>query len=124
VDIDDAEGNDARTFIPRKTARVAASYRLPFLQQMKVGANLRWQDEIHRSGEAATSGPRAGEAIRIAQSSYALVNLMASYEFNKNLTGRLNLNNVTDKKYISSLYWSQGFYGPGRNITASLNWVY
>lgn len=124
VDIDDAEGNDARTFIPRKTARVAASYRLPFLHQLRVGANLRWQDDIHRVGGAATTGPRKGQEIRIAQDSYALVNLMASYEFNKNLTGRLNLNNITDRKYISSLYWAQGFYGPGRNITASLNWVY
>lgn len=124
VDIDDADGNDARTFIPRRTARVAASYRLPFLPQLKLGANLRWQDDIHRAGDDATSGPRAGQATRIAQDSYALVNLMASYAFNKNLSARLNLNNVTDKKYISSLYWAQGFYGPGRNITASLNRVY
>lgn len=124
VDIDDVEGNDARTFIPRRTARVAASYRLPFMNQLKVGANVRWQDDIHRISGVATTGPRAGEEIRVEQNSYALVNLMASYEFNKNLTGRLNLNNITDKKYISSLYWDQGFYGPGRSITASLNWTY
>lgn len=124
VDIDDVEGNDARTFIPSKTARVAVSYRLPFLHQLKVGANLRWQDDIYRSAGNATTGPRAGQPIRVVQDSYALVNLMASYEFNKHLTGRLHLNNVSDRKYISSLYWAQGFYGPGRNITASLNWVY
>jgi outer membrane receptor for ferric coprogen and ferric-rhodotorulic acid len=125
VDVDDSEGNDARTFIPRRSAKLAASYRLPFMNQLKIGGSVKWQDDIYRIGDAATTtGPSVGEEIRVRQDSYALVNLMASYEFSKNLTGRLNLNNITDKKYINSLYWDQGFYGPGRNINVSLNWTY
>ena len=124
VDIEDVAKNDARTFIPRRTARVAASYRLPMMKQLKIGANVKWQDDIYQTDGVASTGPKAGQEIRIVQKSYALVNLMASYEVNDKLTARLNLNNITDKKYISSLYWTQGFYGPGRNVNASLTWAY
>ena len=29
---------------------------------------------------------------------------------------------VTDEKYLTSLYWEQGYYGAPRNYTLSLNW--
>ncbi len=124
VDIENSEGKEARTYTPRRMARVAASYQLPFLPQMKVGANVKWQEDIYRIEAAATTGPDAGSPIRVKQDSYALVNLMARYDFSKNLSTIVNLNNITDEKYINSLYWGQGFYGAARNITASLNWTY
>ncbi|GIZ54025.1 TonB-dependent siderophore receptor [Noviherbaspirillum aridicola] len=124
VDIDNADGRDARTFIPRRSARLAVTYRLPSMQAMKVGASIKWQDDIHRINGTASTGSRAGEDIRVRQKSYALINLMARYEFSKHLSATLNLNNLTDEKYINSLYWEQGFYGAPRNLNVALNWTY
>lgn len=125
VDLEDSEGEEARPYVPRKSARMAASYRLPFMSQMKIGARVRWQDDIYRIADnTATTGSNAGSEIRVRQDSYALVDLMARYEFSKNLSATLNLNNLTDEKYITSLYWDQGFYGAGRNATVALNWTY
>ena len=37
----------------------------------------------------------------------------------------VNVNNVTDKKYLTSRYWGdQGYYGAPRNVMVSLNWKY
>ncbi|TXS94063.1 TonB-dependent receptor [Parahaliea maris] len=36
----------------------------------------------------------------------------------------VNGNNLTDEKYIGSLYWDQGFYGAPRSFSASVNWSY
>ena len=36
----------------------------------------------------------------------------------------VNLNNVTDKKYLTSLYWTQSLYAAPRNGSATLTWTY
>lgn len=114
---DDA-GEDARTYIPRRLLRVSAVYALPFIDNLKVGASVRWQDDTHvKSG-----------SNEIRQSAYALVDLMARYDISKQLSVAAKLNNVTDEKYIASLYWGgnsgQGFYGAPRNASVSFNWKY
>lgn len=58
------------------------------------------------------------------QASYALLNLMARYDVTKHVGVSANLNNVTDKKYITSLYSSQGYYAAPRNGRVVLNWKY
>ncbi len=52
---------------------------------------VSWQDSIYRGG--------TGGVPKTTQDSYALVNLMASYDWTKHLTTTLNVNNVTDEKY-------------------------
>ena len=49
---------------------------------------------------------------------------MASYDLTKNVSLSLNLNNVTDKKHLTSLYWDQSLYAAGRNGSATLSWKY
>jgi hypothetical protein len=58
------------------------------------------------------------------QDAYALVNLMASYEIDRNWTVSANLNNLTDEKYLSSLYWTQAYYGAPRNASMTVSWNY
>lgn len=56
------------------------------------------------------------------QDAYAIVNLMARYQINESLSVTLNANNVTDEKYLNSLYWAQGYYGAPTNYKLTLNW--
>ena len=52
------------------------------------------------------------------------MNMMASYTVNDSITIIANVNNVTDEKYLKSLYWEQGYYGAPRNYMLSVNWQY
>ena len=82
---------------------------------LRVGAMANWQDDIYRN--------EADGAV-IRQASYATLGLMARYEINRNFSVNANINNVTDKKYLTSLYWSQGFSAAPRNASVTLNWKY
>jgi outer membrane receptor for ferric coprogen and ferric-rhodotorulic acid len=116
LEIEDAEGNATNTYIPRHLVRATTSYRPASLDALKVGARLRWQDEIERDRDFADGKTRQG--------AYALVDLMASYDFSDSLTGSLNVNNVTDEKHLTSLKWDQAFYGAPRNVMLNLTWRY
>jgi len=111
LSIKDASGGDTRTYTPRRQLNLATTWRA--LDALKLGATLRWRDGAHRD--------EAGGVV-IRQPAYALLDLMARYDFNDHWSARLNLNNVTNEKYVSSLYWSQGYYGEPRSATLSLNW--
>lgn len=117
--LEDDEGEEARTFVPRRMFRLAASYRVPALPGLKLGAAVNWQSRSYRD-EALAGGGTA----RVLQDGYALVDLMARYEISKHLSAGLNLRNVTNERYISSLYWSQNYAGAPRHVSASLNWTY
>lgn len=117
----DPQGNDVKTYTPRKLFRLSTVYRLPFLEALKVGANVSWQDDIYRSDVYDYA---SGATTEVRQSAYALVNLMARYDIDKNLSVNANFNNVTDEKYLTSLMWSQSYYGAPRNFSLSLNWKY
>jgi outer-membrane receptor for ferric coprogen and ferric-rhodotorulic acid len=112
LSIEDSAGEAARTFVPRQVLRMSTTYRVPFLTKLKIGANLNWQDKTYR------------DDIKFTQSAYLLLNLMARYEISDHLTATVNLNNVTDKKYLTSLYWSQGYYGEPINGSVALNYKF
>ena len=108
------EGEDVRTFIPRRTLRGATTYRFASLPQLKVGASLNWQSRIHLVDPGAV----------IRQGAYATIGLMAQYDIRPHLTLSANVNNVTDKTYLTSLYWNQSFHAAPRNGSVSLTWSY
>jgi outer membrane receptor for ferric coprogen and ferric-rhodotorulic acid len=110
VDIQDAEGKHAVTYSPKHMLRASTTYRVPGLEKLKVGASMSWQDDVY-NGIAE-------------QDAYALVNLMASYDIDPNWSVSANLNNVTDEKYLSSLYWTQAYYGAPRNASMTVSWKY
>jgi outer membrane receptor for ferric coprogen and ferric-rhodotorulic acid len=114
MQIEDKSGHDARLYVPRKLARLSTSYDLPAVPGLTLGGNLSWQSAVSRD---------EGVAI-IRQDSFALLNLMAQYQVNDNWTITATLNNVTDKKYLTSLYWSQSYYGAPRNGMVSVNWKF
>ncbi len=115
VRIEDADGDEARKYIPDHVLRGSLTYRLPGMPQARVGTRIQWQ-----------SGTEVDTNRRVEQEAYALVDLMASYDFDDHWSTSLNLNNVTDQKYLLSLYQSAGStnYGAPRNLTASVTWKY
>ena len=109
------DGKAVRTFIPRTTLRVNTTYTVPGLPALKVGGTLAWQSE--------TSVTQT-DTVRTVQPSYATLGLMARYQIDKHLALSVNLNNVTDKKHLTSLYWTQSYYAAPRNGSATLSWTY
>lgn len=110
-------GTSANTFTPRHMAHVSAVYRVPFIQNLKVGASVNWQSDIY-----VDIG-----SVRYTQDSYAVLNLMANYKIDKHWDAAVNLYNVTDEKYLSSFRYAafgQAFYAAPFNGMATLTWKY
>ena len=120
--LEDGAGLDARTFVPRRTLRVSTRYRVAALPGLKLGATLRWQSAVHRVN--GTQAAPDGSPIIARQSAYAVLGLMARHDFNDRLSAHLTIDNLTDKKYLSSLYWDQSLYGAPRHAQATLNLKY
>lgn len=128
VDIEDADGNSAKPFVPEHLAQLRGTWRVPGVEGLEVGSKVRWQSSISQDQGVATTGPNAGAKIVTEQESYAVVDLMASYDFARDWNATLNVNNVTDEKYIESLKKfgasAQGFYGDPANASVTVSWVY
>ncbi|MEE7565778.1 TonB-dependent siderophore receptor, partial [Xanthomonas sp. Kuri4-3] len=114
LSLKDDAGENALTYVPRRTVKLAASYRLPQWEPLRVGASLRVQDASYRAQDNADGVTR--------QPGYAVLGLMSGYDFSPRLGATLNLNNVTDRKYVGSLKWDQGYYAAGRNWWLALNY--
>jgi len=109
------QGQIVKTYIPRTTVKLNTTYRVPALPALKVGGTVAWQSAIDTD---------QGGGIKTTQASYALLGLMARYDIDKHLSLSVNLNNLTDKKYLTSLYWTQSLYGAPRNGSATLTWTW
>lgn len=118
VSIHDAQGQQARTYTPRQQLQLASTYQVPGWERLKVGATVNWRSGVH----TIVNTP-AGDTV-VRQGSYALLNLMARYDLSRQLSVSVNVDNVTNEKYLTSLYWSQGFYGAPVNGSVALNWTY
>lgn len=125
VDITDADGGHAVTYSPKHMIKTAATYRIPGMEKLKVGAAVRWQDDIKIAVPlTADDGFTSIGTADAKQKAYAVVDLMASYDIDPNWSVSANLNNLTDEKYLSSLYWTQAYYGAPRNASMSVSWKY
>lgn len=114
VRIEDPEGDEARKYVPTHTLRSMATYRLPGMPKARIGGRVSWQSEI-----------QDGTYSSVKQEAYALVDLMTSYDIDQHWSTSLNLNNVTDRKYLMSLKSAgSSNYGAPRNLTASVTWKY
>jgi outer membrane receptor for ferric coprogen and ferric-rhodotorulic acid len=115
LSLKDRDGEDTRTFTPRRLLRAAVTYRVPAIEKLRLGASVSWRSSSWRD---------QGGGIATRQPSYALVNLMARYDFSEHLSVAVNVYNATDERYLTSLYWSQAFYGAPRHGSVTLSWTY
>lgn len=114
LSLKDPHGVEARTFIPRDTFKLLATLQILGVPGLELGASARWQGDIYLDTDAGV----------IRQSAYYILGLQASYVIDKNFELSANLDNVTDKKHLTSLYWDQAFYGAPRHVNVSLSWKY
>ncbi|HEX7768685.1 MAG TPA: TonB-dependent siderophore receptor [Dokdonella sp.] len=111
--LDGVDGGDTYPHVPRHTANLALSARLPSLPSLRIGASGRWQGK--------TSNWDDGSIALIRERAYATLNLFGEWHFNDELSLRANIDNVTDEKYLTSLYYV-GYYGAPHNYSMTLNW--
>ncbi|MHC3924138.1 TonB-dependent siderophore receptor [Alcaligenes nematophilus] len=102
-----------RTFTPKHMFRLWSDYQLPgAYSAWNLGGGVNFQTGSHTE----TRG------VRVAQASYAVWNARVGYQFNKNWSAALNVNNLFDKKYYQTIGapgWGS-FYGDPRNATLTL----
>ncbi|WP_218626623.1 TonB-dependent siderophore receptor [Pseudomonas sp. dw_358] len=114
VRIDNEDGDKSREYVPTHSFHGMATYRLPGLPKARIGTRVSWQ--------SATQADNLGD---VRQNAYALVDLMASYDIDSHWNASLNFDNITDRKYLLSLYsQTAGSYGAPRNVSATLTWKY
>lgn len=112
--LEDENGNEARTFIPRNSLKLLAAWSPTWQASLDLGLSLRWQDEMYF--ESAYG--------RISQDNYAILGGYASYDLSDSLNLTLNLDNITDEKYLSSVKYEQSYYAEPMNYSLTLNWDY
>ncbi len=115
----DALGVDVNSHYPRAMLRAFTTYRLPGdWNALTLGAGVNWQGKTHTDAENPL-----GVIERIEQDSVALVNLMARYAINRQLTAQLNINNVFDEKHFNMFdAFSQLTYAAPRNVMLTMNY--
>jgi outer membrane receptor for ferric coprogen and ferric-rhodotorulic acid len=107
------DGGATYTWVPRRTANLMLSSRLPHYEALSFGIGGRWQSEI------STKENYTGFTVR--QGSYAVLNAFVAWDVLPNATLRANVNNLTDEKYINSLY-QIGYYGAPSNYSLSFDY--
>jgi len=126
VTLFDIDGDSlVEDYTAEQLLRASLTYTPSFIDRLKVGASVQWQDETSRiQGVVSDEYDNAGDTIVTTQGAYARINLMASYAFSDYMSLNLNANNVGDKKYLNSLLWAQGYYGAPANYSATLIWSF
>nr|WP_159105157.1 TonB-dependent receptor [Methylobacillus glycogenes] len=113
-----ANGDKIQTVTPQNLFKLFTSYRLPGeWNKLVLGGGVNWQSRIYTND----TGPAAQ---RFTQGSYAVVNLMARYQWNDHFYTALNLNNLFDKTYYTNTGANMGFYGTPRNAMLTFNYQF
>jgi outer-membrane receptor for ferric coprogen and ferric-rhodotorulic acid len=112
---------DSASSTPKHQFKLGTTYRLRSegWQGLTVGASTRWQSEI---------SVQRGSA-KLSQDAYWLLDLMARYQINSQLSLSANINNVLDKKYFAGVtnFNAQGLFytwGAPRSLSASLRYEF
>ena len=109
------QDENVKPYTPRHLFKLSATYEVPGIEKLKLGASLNWQDSTHYLYYTGD---------RIKQDSYALINLMANYKFDEHWSAAVNVYNLTNEKYLNSLMWGQSYYSAPTNASATLTWNY
>ncbi len=108
-----------RTFVPRNTGRLNVTYSPPALPAVKVGTSIQYQGSFYL--EPGTVSSTTGQAVRLTQGDFAVVDLLARYELTDHVALSANLRNVTNAKYLTALTFDQGQYAAPRTILGTIS---
>ena len=124
LNVEDADGNDTRTWIPTKSVKLATTYAVPELNDLKLGAQLRWQNATTATvSDLVYYGGPEGD-VTLKQKGYAVLDLMAGVRIVGHVRASVNVRNVTGEKYLNSLKWGQAFYAAPRSAVATVSFAY
>lgn len=113
LQLEGERGEDVYEWVPRRTVNLALSAKLPGRSDIAVGISGKWQSDISKVDEYT--------GVRIRQDSYATLNAFARWDATDKISIRANANNLSDEKYITSLY-QIGYYGAPRNYSATMSY--
>jgi outer membrane receptor for ferric coprogen and ferric-rhodotorulic acid len=115
LQLEGAQGQDIYEWVPRHTANIALSARLPTFTALSFGINGRWQSDISKLDEYTN--------VIVRQDSYATLNAFARWNATDKLHVRANVYNLSDEKYITSLY-QIGYYAAPRSYELGLGYKF
>jgi outer membrane receptor for ferric coprogen and ferric-rhodotorulic acid len=113
LSVKDEAGDAVRSYLPRKTLKLSTTYDVPELRKLRVGAALRWQDGVEML-----------DLVTIRQKAYAVVDLMAGVDVTDQVRATVNIKNLFDEKYLTSLMWNQSFYAAPRSASVRLSYAF
>ncbi|WP_151956194.1 TonB-dependent receptor [Acinetobacter guillouiae] len=120
--IKDHDGEKISTWEPEHQFNVSTQYKFDQqLDGLSVGGNVRWQN--HGWQTVYNNVKKRSEVID--QKAFVLVDLMANYQFNEQLSTAINLNNIFDQHYFTNIgFYNSGVYGEPRNFMLSVKYKY
>ncbi|WMD20284.1 TonB-dependent siderophore receptor [Achromobacter seleniivolatilans] len=123
-----ATGGSYQPLTPKHMAKIFATYQLPGdLHRWKLGGGVSIQSATYVSGSAFLrnadgSLSKQSTPYKFTQPGYAIWNAFAEYQISDNWAAQLNVNNLFDKTYYSTVgYLDYGnFYGAPRNAALTI----
>lgn len=116
----DAKRVDVAVDHARRQLKLFTKYTLAgHWSGLSIGGGVNWEGDR----PARASNPATGVEERVGQPAYALVDLMARYEFSQRLAVQLNVSNALDKKYRSGSFWwgAPYTYGEPRRLLLTMD---
>lgn len=110
-------GDVRKELLPEHTLATRTSYTFNSgaLSGLTLGAGVRYVGSSVTAQGSLYSGAKVP--------SVTLVDLMARYDFNKNWSTQINVENVGDRRYVAGCdYYC--YYGAGRNINAQVSYKF
>ncbi len=115
LQLEGAQGEDIYEWVPRQTANISLSGTSAELQGDFIGDQRPVAERYLKLDEYTN--------VIIRQDSYATLNAFARWDVTDKLHVRANVRNITDEKYITSLY-QIGFYGAPRNYEVGVGYKF
>lgn len=117
-------GQPYNTQLPRHALKISAMWRPAGMTSWRLGANVQAQSGIYQTpaNTAYQSYGNGSVAYRISQKAYAVVGLMAAYQISPQTELQLNIGNLLDKRYYSTIggtNWGN-FMGAPRSANLTL----
>lgn len=120
--IEDKDGNEIATEFPHELFNLFTTYDFSgTFEGLTLGGGVNWRGTMYDN----TTNPITGAPFRLEQKSYALLNVMARYAITDQLFVQANIDNVTDKKYLTQVgFFDQYRYGKPGKYSVALNYTF
>jgi len=115
LSLENPDGAATDLWVPRRTINFSVDTKLPLETPVTVGLGGQWR--------SATSTTDSYTGFDVRQDDYVVLNAFARWDATQHTQVKLNVNNLTDEKYITSLY-SVGYYAEPLTVAASVRYAF